>query len=173
MQISGSSDAAGQVGAAGRSFAALFWEVFRALGYALPNESARDLCFSFELMTRHNRVIIPHPAPRLVLIGARPQQVLERIAASLRPDGVFLMQDIAGTSRLEEDVRHPAAPFLYTISCMHCMSVSLAHGGPGLGAMWGRETAAAMLRQAGFTRIRVESLPHDVMNFYYVATIAD
>lgn len=71
VQTSGSPDAAGQVGAAGRSFAALFWEVFRALGYALPDESARDLCFSFELMTRHNRVVIPHPAPRLVLIGAR------------------------------------------------------------------------------------------------------
>jgi hypothetical protein len=50
------------------------------------------------------------------------------------------------------------------------MSVSLANGGPGLGAMWGRETATAMLREAGFRHIRVESLPHDVINYYYLAT---
>ena len=58
---------------------------------------------------------------------------------------------------------------LYTISCMHCMSVSLANGGPGLGAMWGKELALSMLKDAGFRSVRVETLPHDVLNFYYVA----
>jgi hypothetical protein len=58
---------------------------------------------------------------------------------------------------------------MYTISCMHCMSVSLAAGGPGLGAMWGRELAVEMLNAAGFKEVRVESLPHDPINYYYVA----
>jgi SAM-dependent methyltransferase len=101
---------------------------------------------------------------------ARPERVLKNIAAALRPGGVFLMQDIAGSSHVHQDIGHPIGTFLYTVSCMHCMSVSLANGGPGLGAMWGRETATAMLREAGFRHVRVESLPHDVINYYYLAT---
>lgn len=101
---------------------------------------------------------------------AKPAAVLRNIHRTLRRDGVFLMQDIAGTSHLHEDCRHPLGALLYTISCMHCMSVSLANGGPGLGAMWGRETAVRMLGEAGFPSVRVETLPHDILNYYYVAT---
>ena len=54
---------------------------------------------------------------------------------------------------------------------MHCMSVSLANGGPGLGAAWGKEKALEMLAAAGFHHVRVETLPHDPMNYYYVATV--
>jgi ubiquinone/menaquinone biosynthesis C-methylase UbiE len=101
---------------------------------------------------------------------ARPTRVLERIYASLRPGGMFLMQDILGHTELADNLSHPLAPFLYTISCMHCMSVSLAAGGPGLGAMWGREQAERMIRDAGFGDVRVDTLPHDPLNYYYVAS---
>jgi ubiquinone/menaquinone biosynthesis C-methylase UbiE len=100
---------------------------------------------------------------------ARPARVLERVYAALRPGGVFLMQDIAGHTKLSDNTRHLLGPFTYTISCMHCMSVSLAAGGPGLGAMWGREKALEMLTAAGFTNVRVAELPHDPINYYYVA----
>ena len=99
---------------------------------------------------------------------SQPDRVLAGVRAALRPGGVFLMQDISGTSHLASDMKHPLAPFLYGISCMHCMSVSLANGGPGLGAMWGREKALAMLRDAGFGGGEVKELPHDPMNFYYI-----
>jgi SAM-dependent methyltransferase len=101
---------------------------------------------------------------------ARPDLVLRNIARALRPGGVFLMQDIAASSDVHGNRDHPLGPFIYTISCMHCMSVSLANGGMGLGAAWGRELALRMLREAGFRRVRVESLPHDLLNSYYVAT---
>ena len=65
---------------------------------------------------------------------------------------------------------HPAAAFLYTISCMHCMSVSLAEGGAGLGTMWGEEKAREMLREAGFGNVEVRQLPHDFQNSYYICT---
>jgi len=97
-----------------------------------------------------------------------PSGVLDNIAAALRPAGVFLMQDIGASSHLACNHGHPIGPFLYTISCMHCMSVSLAGGGPGLGAVWGEELAKSMLTAAGFRSIRVEKLPHDPMNYYYV-----
>jgi ubiquinone/menaquinone biosynthesis C-methylase UbiE len=100
---------------------------------------------------------------------SRPARVLDRIRAALRPGGVLLMQDVAGHTRLADNAGMPLAPFQYTISCMHCMSVSLAAGGPGLGAMWGREKALEMLEAAGFDDVRVETLPHDPINFYYVA----
>ena len=100
---------------------------------------------------------------------ARPARVLERVYAALRSGGVFLMQDIAGHTKLHENRTHPLGPFTYTISTMHCMSVSLSAGGPGLGAMWGREKAVEMLGAAGFTSVRVAELPHDPINYYYVA----
>lgn len=102
---------------------------------------------------------------------ARPEAVLRGIARALRPHGVFLMQDISGSSHVEQDQSHPLGTLLYTVSCMHCMSVSLANGGPGLGAMWGKEKALTMLAAAGFQNVRVESLPHDPLNFYYVANL--
>ena len=60
-------------------------------------------------------------------------------------------------------------PILYTTSCMHCMTVSLAQGGAGLGAMWGEQTARRMLAEAGFASVTVQALEHDPQNYYYVA----
>jgi hypothetical protein len=63
---------------------------------------------------------------------------------------------------------HPLAPFLYTASTMHCMTVSLAQGGEGLGTMWGEELARELLREAGFSEVRIEQLPHDIQNSYFI-----
>jgi 2-polyprenyl-3-methyl-5-hydroxy-6-metoxy-1,4-benzoquinol methylase len=100
---------------------------------------------------------------------SKPAKVLERIAAALRDDGVYLMQDIAGSSHLHNNLDHPLGPFMYTVSTMHCMTVSLAQGGAGLGTMWGEEKAKEMLREAGFGEVTVERLPHDISNSYFVA----
>jgi hypothetical protein len=51
---------------------------------------------------------------------------------------------------------------------MGCMTVSLAQGGIGLGAMWGEEKATEMLAEAGFAEVEVKRLPHDFQNAYYV-----
>jgi 2-polyprenyl-3-methyl-5-hydroxy-6-metoxy-1,4-benzoquinol methylase len=100
---------------------------------------------------------------------AKPDVVLKEIHAALRPNGTFLMQDILASSHLEKNFDNPIAPFLFSISTMHCMTVSLAQGGAGLGTCWGRELAESMLCDAGFRDIRVEKLPHDDMNYYYLA----
>jgi SAM-dependent methyltransferase len=99
---------------------------------------------------------------------AQPDVVLRNIHLALRPDGIYLMQDIAGSSHVHHNVDHPMGPFLYTISCMHCMTVSLAYHGAGLGAMWGKEMALEMLADASFTSVEVHQLSHDVQNYYYI-----
>ncbi len=99
---------------------------------------------------------------------AQPANVLKGIFNTLRPDGTFLMQDIAASSNLDHNIDHPIAPFLYTLSCMHCMTVSLASNGAGLGTMWGEEKAREMLQEAGFTIVEVKKLSHDFQNSYYI-----
>lgn len=100
---------------------------------------------------------------------AQPDRTLRSIAASLTPDGAFLMVDLAASSNLHENQEHPLGPWLYTTSCMHCMTVSLACDGPGLGAMWGEQKALRMLDEAGFGNVRIEKIPGDVFNNYYIA----
>jgi 2-polyprenyl-3-methyl-5-hydroxy-6-metoxy-1,4-benzoquinol methylase len=101
---------------------------------------------------------------------ADPAAVLKGIAAALKEDGVYLMQDIAGSSHLHNNLDHPIAPLLYTVSTMHCMTVSLAQGGEGLGTMWGEEKAREMLEEAGFKKVEVKQLPHDIFNNYFIIT---
>jgi SAM-dependent methyltransferase len=98
-----------------------------------------------------------------------PDRVLAGIRRALRPDGVYLMQDIKGSSHVDGNMDHPLAPLLYTMSTMHCMTVSLADGGAGLGTLWGKEKALEMLGQAGFDQVSVHELPHDIQNYFYVA----
>jgi SAM-dependent methyltransferase len=101
---------------------------------------------------------------------ARPDQVLAGIARALRAGGVYLCVDTSASSKLAENLNHPLGPFLYTVSCMHCMTVSLADGGMGLGTMWGEQTARAMLGEAGFTSIETAHLDGDIVNAYIIAT---
>lgn len=119
----------------------------------LAHEDAFDLALAFDGI---------HDQPR-------PAEALQAIARALRPGGTFLLRDVAGTGRLEADARLPLAPLLYTVSCLHCMTVSLADDGAGLGAMWGEEAARRMLATAGFPAVEARSLPHDPVNRYYVA----
>lgn len=98
-----------------------------------------------------------------------PQRMLNAVRRSLHDGGVFLMVDIGGSRHLERNVMHPLGAFLYMMSCMHCTPISLGQGGPGLGTMWGVETASEMLRNADFSRIEMTRLPHDMVNAYFVA----
>ncbi|MEO6349566.1 MAG: class I SAM-dependent methyltransferase [Candidatus Limnocylindrales bacterium] len=103
---------------------------------------------------------------------ARPDLVLRGIAQSLRSGGTYLCVDIAASSTLAENLEHPLAPFLYGISCMHCMTVSLADEGMGLGTMWGEEKARRMLADAGFASVDLRHVEGDILNSYYIATRA-
>jgi cyclopropane fatty-acyl-phospholipid synthase-like methyltransferase len=98
----------------------------------------------------------------------KPLNVLKGIYRALRLDGVYLMQDIRGSSHVYHNLDHPIGTFLYTISTMHCMTVSLSQGGEGLGAMWGEEKAKEYLENAGFRSIETNRLAHDIQNNWYI-----
>ena len=98
----------------------------------------------------------------------KPLNLLKGIHRALKSGGVYLMQDIRGSSFVHKNIDHPVGTFLYTASCLHCMTVSLAQGGEGLGAMWGEEKTREYLQQAGFGSIETHELPHDIQNNWYV-----
>ncbi|MGW6918500.1 class I SAM-dependent methyltransferase [Kitasatospora sp. NPDC054939] len=100
---------------------------------------------------------------------ARPTRTLSAVARALRPDGIFLMGDIAASSNVEENVDHPLGPTLYAFSTFYCMTVSLAEGGEGLGTVWGEQTARRMLAEAGFGAVDTATVEGDVVNVYYIA----
>jgi hypothetical protein len=52
---------------------------------------------------------------------------------------------------------------------MHCLTVSPARGGEGLGTMWGEPQALALLAEAGFTHVAVRQVEGDPWNNYDIA----
>ena len=119
----------------------------------LPEEARFDLVTAFDAI--HDQ--------------AHPSVVLTNIVRALLPGGVFVMQDIKASSKVEENTELPRAALLYAISTTHCMSVSLGLGGDGLGTVWGEQLAVGMLKAAGFTTVEVEQIGIDPFNNYYVA----
>ena len=99
---------------------------------------------------------------------ARPLNLLKGIHKTLKPDGIYLMQDIRASSEIHKNIGHPIGTFLYTVSCLHCMTVSLAQGGEGLGAMWGEEKTREYVTRAGFRSMETHQLAHDIQNNWYI-----
>ncbi len=99
---------------------------------------------------------------------ARPDVVLGGIRQALRPGGLYLCVDIAASSHLEQNIDHPIGMYIYAASTMHCMTVSLARDGMGLGTGWGQELATQMLNDAGFASVETRHVDGDIQNVYYL-----
>ena len=97
----------------------------------------------------------------------QPVAALRSIRSMLGPDGAFSMVDIAARTEVADNLGHPMGPFLYTVSLMHCLPVGLMHGGLGLGMMWGREKAEALLGEAGFSQVTVNQIKDDPFNLHF------
>jgi SAM-dependent methyltransferase len=97
-----------------------------------------------------------------------PAAVLQRIHEALVPGGTFLMNEPRLSSNLGDNLANPFAPFVYAVSTLHCLTVSLADGGAGLGTAWGEQTARQMLTDAGFAEVAVHDAPGDPGNAVFV-----
>lgn len=120
-------------------------------GEELPVEPRFDLVTAFDVV--HDLV--------------DPRGVLARIRQALADDGLFFMVEPDVSPRLEDNV-NPGGALLYAMSTMHCMTVSLAHGGEGLGAAWGPERAEQLCREAGFSGFERLDVPNPMNAFYAV-----
>ena len=98
-----------------------------------------------------------------------PDRVLGAIRDMLVPDGMLLAFEPHASSDLEDNIGHPLAPFLYSISTLHCLTISLAHDGVGLGTIWGEQRARRMLHDAGFRDVTIHDLPGEPVNALYEA----
>jgi SAM-dependent methyltransferase len=123
---------------------------------ALDEHGAFDLVTSFDAI--HDQ--------------AHPDRVLAGIHEALRPGGTYLCVEPMASSHVHENMELPLSPLLYTVSTMHCMTVSLAYGGEGLGAAWGEQLARERLAKAGFGDVTTIKVRDDRSNTYYVATKA-
>jgi 2-polyprenyl-3-methyl-5-hydroxy-6-metoxy-1,4-benzoquinol methylase len=99
---------------------------------------------------------------------ARPLDVLTSIRSILEPGGTFLMDEPSISSNLKDNIGDPLAAMMYGVSLLHCMTVSLAEGGAGLGTGWGEQVAVALLSDAGFGPVEVHDAPGDPRNSIFV-----
>jgi hypothetical protein len=72
------------------------------------------------------------------------------------------------SSNVDDNLANPLAPFVYAVSTLHCLTVSLAEGGAGLGAAFGEQTARQLLADAGFGEIAIHDAPGDPGNAVFV-----
>ena len=81
---------------------------------------------------------------------AHPRAALAGIRRALKPGGVFLWSEARAADQLEGNFT-PVGRTMYGASTMHCMTVSLAQGGEGLGSVIGEKLARELVREAGFS----------------------
>ncbi len=95
---------------------------------------------------------------------ANPRGALRAIREAIKPDGVMLWSEAKASDRLEENL-NTWGRSLYGASTMHCMTVSLAHQGEGLGCVIGERLAGELAREAGFVsfeRLGVDNPFHQI-----------
>jgi SAM-dependent methyltransferase len=83
-----------------------------------------------------------------------PLGLLRAIRRALRPDGTYVLLDFSSAPTLEENAGSSGV-FMYSVSLLHCMTVSLAQGGAGLGTAGLPEAKVRELcAEAGFRGLR-------------------
>jgi ubiquinone/menaquinone biosynthesis C-methylase UbiE len=98
---------------------------------------------------------------------AAPEQTLREIRALLKLDGTLFIVEPKVADRLEDNL-NPVATMFYGFSIFHCMTQSLAAGGPGLGTCLGPTRTEELVRKCGFQqfeRLEIRSLT----NLFYAA----
>ena len=97
---------------------------------------------------------------------SRPVDTLREMRALLKPGGTLFIMEPKVADRLEDN-RNPMATMFYGFSVFHCMTQSLAEGGPGLGTCLGPARTEALVREAGFSGF--ERLPIKSQSYLFYA----
>jgi len=98
---------------------------------------------------------------------AAPAQTLKRVHSLVKADGtLFIIEPKAG-DHLEDNL-NPVGAMFYGFSLFHCMTQSLARGGPGLGTCMGPKQTEQLAREAGFRQFRMLDIK-SMTNLFYAA----
>jgi 2-polyprenyl-3-methyl-5-hydroxy-6-metoxy-1,4-benzoquinol methylase len=99
-----------------------------------------------------------------------PATAMRTIRGAIKPDGTWLIVDIAGQPTPEENYGHPLAGLLYGFSVLDCLGCGTsAGGGAGLGTLGLPEPVARqMATDAGFARFTVLDFDNPLNAFYEV-----
>ncbi|KAJ3333388.1 hypothetical protein HDU76_008639 [Blyttiomyces sp. JEL0837] len=100
-----------------------------------------------------------------------PTEALSNFSKIIKDDGMYVMVEPKASSKLENNST-PRGSFLYSISLHHCMTQSLANGGIGAGAAWGKEEAERACLKSGFkTFTEVDFGPLSPQAYYVVSKL--
>lgn len=83
---------------------------------------------------------------------AEPEMTLAEIRNRMAPGGALMVMEPRAADRLSDNL-NPLGAVYYGFSLFHCMTQSLAQGGPGLGTCMGPEMTMSLLRSAGFSDV--------------------
>ena len=98
---------------------------------------------------------------------AAPGETLRQVHTLVKPGGTLFIVEPKAADRLEDN-RNPVATMFYGFSVFHCMTQSLARGGPGLGTCMGAALTEKLLREAGFREFRMLDIK-SMTNLFYAA----
>ena len=96
---------------------------------------------------------------------AAPLETLKQVHSLVKPDGTLFIIEPKAADRLEDNL-NPVATMFYGFSLFHCMTQSLARGGPGLGTCLGPAGTEKLVREAGFGGFRMLDLKSQTNLFY-------
>jgi len=100
---------------------------------------------------------------------AAPEQTLSEMHGLLKPGGTLFILEPKASDRLEENI-HPLGAMYYGFSLMHCMTQSLANGGPGLGTCMGPKRTEELVLGAGFKDFMALDIKSMTNSFYAART---
>lgn len=98
---------------------------------------------------------------------AAPVETLKRVHSLVKPGGTLFIIEPKAADRLEDNL-NPVATMFYGFSLFHCMTQSLARGGPGLGTCMGPGQTEKLVREAGFRQFRMLDIK-SMTNLFYAA----
>ncbi|GMS94167.1 hypothetical protein PENTCL1PPCAC_16342, partial [Pristionchus entomophagus] len=89
----------------------------------------------------------------------RPDLCLNEVYRVLKPEGVFAMLEMRGTSNVFDDAKLAHSSHVYASSLFHCLPVG--SNGPDalcMGAMWGEKRARELIEKSGFRKEDIQVL---------------
>lgn len=124
-------------------------EFLQAAAHEIPAGKKFDLICSFDCI--HDMV--------------DPKATVRAIRSALADDGVYIWSEPNANANAYDN-RNPVGKMFHSLSPMHCMTVSLAHNGAGLGTVIGEEGAHALAKEAGFSHFERLPIQHPLNQFF-------